>query len=93
MGAADSKIWEEVPELAEALLDLARRRSAGSRARIASKRPKVKDCIEELTQMMQNAGLSQFLFYVRCLFSINVIHKAKRILKIPSKRENDRRNS
>ena len=59
MEAADSKIWEEVPELAEALLYLARQRSAGSRARIASKRPKVKDCIEELTQMMQNAGLPQ----------------------------------
>ena len=37
--------------------------------------------------------MSGFLFCIRCLFSINVIHKAKRILKIPSKRENDRRNS
>ena len=54
-----SQIWSEVPEIVEALLDLAMRCSEGSRERIAKKRPTVEQCITELTKMMQNAGLSQ----------------------------------
>ena len=59
MEAADHEIWSEVPEIVEALLDLAMRCSDGSRERIAKKRPTVEQCITELTKMMQNAGLSQ----------------------------------
>ena len=54
-----SKIWSEVPEIVEALLDLAMRCSDGSRERIAKQRPRVKQCITELTEMLQSDDLSQ----------------------------------
>jgi hypothetical protein len=54
-----SQIWSEVPEIVEALLDLAMRCSDGSRERIAKKRPTVEQCITELTEMLPSDDLSQ----------------------------------